>query len=383
MTYKFPAGAPRALDDITLEHELADPRRDDHFKTNAKFASLRGIREAARHRLSDYVWNYMNCGTGDEVTMRANVEAFDRFTFQTAMFSGVSKPDTRTTFMGHELAFPAFTAPFGGGESLFHPEGMKAVGRAAEAAGIKQMVPVAAAHSLEEVQDASSVAVMFQMTFGGEESQVLDMIHRAKAAGYQQIIATFSPIRQWRERMMEDRFAPPAPRSNFGPGKSDMAMIDELLSFHRPRWTWEQAARVITASPLPCLVKGIDSRHEACAALDAGAAGLYVSNYGGRTIDRQPAAITTLAEVRAEAGPDTPIVFDSGIRRGSDIAIALALGANAVALGRIAALGLAADGEAGVLRTLELLRDEFWSTMGHLGCSSVAELSPAIFRSQP
>lgn len=362
---------------------MADLRRDDHFKTDAKFASLRGIREAARHRLSDYAWNYMNCGTGDEVTMRANVETFDRFTFQTAMFSGVSRPDTRTTFMGHELSFPAFTAPFGGGETLFHPDGQKAVGRAAEAAGVKQMVPVAAAHSLEEVFEASSAAAMFQMTFSGDESAVIEMMHRIKAAGYQQIIASFSPIRQWRERMMEDRFSPPGPRSNFGPGKSDIAMIDELQSFHRPRWTWEQAARVIAASPLPCLIKGIDSRHEARAALDVGAAGLYVSNYGGRTIDRQPAAITTLAEVRAEAGPDVPIVFDSGIRRGSDIAIALALGANAVALGRIAALGLAADGEAGVLRVLELLRDELWSTMGHLGCSTVAELTPAIFRSQP
>ena len=101
------------------------------------------------------------------------------------------------------------------------------------------MVPVAAFHSLEEVQQASAAAAMFQMTFSGEEHAVLDMIHRAKAAGYQQIVASYSPIRQWRERMMEERFAPPGGRSNFGPGKSDMAMIDELFSFHRPRWTWD------------------------------------------------------------------------------------------------------------------------------------------------
>lgn len=361
---------------------MADTRRDDFYATAEKFASLRGIRAAARNRLSDYVWNYLNCGTGDEVTMRANVEAFDRFTFDVPLFSGVSKPDTSTTVMGHELSFPAFTAPFGGGESLFHPDGMKAVGRAAEAAGIKQMVPVAAFHSLEEVQQASSAAAMFQLAFGGEEDHVLDMIRRAEAAGYKQIIVAFSPIRQWRERMMEERFKPPGERSNFGPGKSDIAMINELFSFHRPRWTWEQAARVMRESPLPCLVKGIGSRRDARAALDAGAAGLYVSNYGGRTVDRQPAAITTLAEVRDEAGPDVPIVFDSGIRRGSDIAIAVALGANAVALGRIAALGLAADGEAGVRRVLDLLKEEFWSTMGHLGCSTVAELTPAVLRSQ-
>ena len=362
---------------------MKDLGRDDHFATTAKFASLRGVREAARHKLSEYAWNYLNCGTGDEVTMRANVEVFDRFTFDVPLFSGVAKPDTGTSFMGHELSFPAFTAPFGGGETLFHPEGMKAVGRAAAAAGIKQMVPVAAYHSLEEVSGASPAAAMFQMTFSGDESAVLDMIQRARDAGYRQIIASFSPTRHWRERMMEDRFAPPGARSNFGPGKSDMGMIDELFTFHRPRWTWEQAGRVMQQSPLPCLVKGIDSRVQARAALDAGATGLYVSNYGGRIIDRQPAAITTLAEVREEAGADVPIVFDSGIRRGSDIAIALALGADVVALGRAAALGLAADGEAGVLRVLELLKDEFWTTLGHLGCSTVAELTPAVLRSRP
>src|SRR5690606_5902217 len=97
---------------------------------------------------------YLNCGTGDEITMRANVEAFDRMVFDVPLFSGVARPDASTTFMGHDLSFPAFTAPFGGGETLFHPEGMKAVGRAAHAAGIRQMVPVAAAHSLEEVIEA-------------------------------------------------------------------------------------------------------------------------------------------------------------------------------------------------------------------------------------
>jgi isopentenyl diphosphate isomerase/L-lactate dehydrogenase-like FMN-dependent dehydrogenase len=185
--------------------------------------------------------------------------------------------------------------------------------------------------------------------------------------------------------MMEDRFSSPGggAQSNFGPGKSNPAMIEDLLDFKTPRWTWEKAQRAIAQSPLPVIVKGISSRRDARAALDAGAVGLYVSNYGGRSIDREPAAILTLPEIRDEAGKDVPIVFDSGIRRGSDIAAAVALGANAVALGRAAALGLAADGEAGVVRVLELLKDEFWTTMGHLGCSTVAELTPAVFRSQP
>ncbi|WMT89066.1 alpha-hydroxy acid oxidase [Pelagibacterium sp. H642] len=362
-----------------------DVRRDDRYATGEKFASLRGIKAAARAKLSETNWNYLQCGTGDEITARENVAAFDRYLFDAPLFTGVANPDTRTNVLGYELSFPAFTAPFGGGETLFHPEGMLAVGRAAHAAGIRQMVPVAAGHSLEDVREASPAAVVFQMTFCGEESAVIDMMHRAKDAGYEYICVTFSPIRQWRERMMEDRFSLPAGEkpSNFGPGKSDISMLTELLDFTEPRWGWDKAANVIAQAPLPCIVKGIGGRADARAALKAGAQGLYVSNYGGRTIDRTPAAITTLAEVRAEAGPDVPIIFDSGIRRGSDIATAIALGANAVALGRIAALGLAADGEAGVKRVLDLLRDEFWTTLGHLGCSAVSDLSPEVFRTMP
>ena len=99
---------------------MPDQGRDDHFVSAAKFASLRGIRNAARHRLSEEAWNYLHCGTGDEVTARANVEAFDRYVFDVPLFSGVARPDTSCSCMGHELSFPAFTAPFGGGETVFY-----------------------------------------------------------------------------------------------------------------------------------------------------------------------------------------------------------------------------------------------------------------------
>lgn len=180
---------------------------------------------------------------------------------------------------------------------------------------------------------------------------------------------------------MEDRFSIRGERgpANFGPGRADPAALIELLEFTQPRWDWQQAARAIARAPLPCIVKGITSAKDARAAIDAGAVGLYVSNYGGRTVDRMPAALDVLPSIRKAVGREVSIVFDSGIRRGSDIATALALGADAVALGRLIALGLAADGEYGVRRTLELLQREFWTTLGHLGCSTVAELSPDVF----
>ncbi len=355
-----------------------DPRIDDRYTTSEKYTTLRGIYRDAQRHLSKAEWNYLWCGTGDEVTLRDNTAAFDRHRFVAPLFAGIDNPDTRTTVLGFELSFPAFIAPFGG-EAVFHPAGHRAIGRAAEKVGIQQMVPVAASYSLEDIAAASSVASVFQMTFVGDEGAVLDLMERAKAAGYKYICVTYSPIRQWRERMMEDRFSirGESGSANFGPGRSDPAALVELLDFTKPRWNWRQAAHAISRAPLPCIVKGVTSAQDAKAALDAGAAGLYVSNYGGRTIDRTPAALDVLPLVREAAGPDVPIIFDSGVRRGSDIATAIALGANAVALGRLIALGLAADGEHGVLRTLELLKREFWTTLGHLGCSKVEDLTEA------
>jgi 4-hydroxymandelate oxidase len=358
-------------------------RIDDRYVTNERFTTLRGIRSEARARMSEKDWNFLWCGTGDETTQRDNEVAFDRYQFRTPLFAGISNPDTSTRLLGMDLSFPAFIAPFGA-DAVFDPEGHLAAGRAAEASGIKQIVPVASSFTLEEVTQASSAARIFELTFVGEESLVIDMMHRAKEAGYTHLCVTYSPIRQWRERMMEDRWAFRFKKeeANYGPGRSDPATLIELLDFTRPRWTWKQAASVLSKAPLPCIIKGVTEVDDAKASLDAGAAGLYVSNYGGRIIDRVPAALDLLPEIRAAAGTDVPIIFDSGIRRGSDIAAAIALGADAVALGRLIALGLAADGQKGVQRTLELLKTEFWTTLGHLGCSKVSELGPHVFRTE-
>ncbi|MGO4526016.1 alpha-hydroxy acid oxidase [Microvirga sp. 2MCAF35] len=359
--------------------ETKTRRIDDRYSTNEKYTTLRGIHRDAQRHLSEVEWNYLWCGTGDEVTLKDNTAAFGRYRFITPLFAGIDNPDTRTNILGLELSFPAFIAPFGG-EAAFHPDGHLAIGRAAEAAGIQQMVPVAASFPLEDIAAASSVASIFQMTFVGDEDAAVALMERAKAAGYKYICVTYSPIRQWRERMMEDRFSirGEGGPANFGPGRSDPAALVELLEFTKPRWTWQQAARVIARAPLPCILKGVTSVRDAHAALDAGAVGLYVSNYGGRTVDRTPATLDVLPSIRKSVGRDVPIIFDSGIRRGSDIVTALALGADAVALGRLIALGLAADGEYGVRRTLELLQREFWTTLGHLGCSRVQELSEAV-----
>jgi len=367
--------------DADLSASSAEYIPDDRYRSHEKYTSLVGIKKDAKRQLSEVVWNYLWTGTGDETTVERNTSKFDELLWEVPLFSGVSNPNTSTRFLDYDLSFPLLTAPFGQ-EAVFHPDGHLAIGRAVEKVGVHQMVPVAGSHLIEDVAKASGSAKIYQMTFVGEEEHVLQMIHRAKAAGYEYICVTYSPIRQWRERLREDRFSPRGLTDsvNFGPNGSNPAGLKELLEFTKPRWTWEQAKRVIERSPLPCIVKGVGSAEDATRALAAGAVGVYVSNYGGRTIDRTLSTIELLPEIRAAVGPDVPIVLDSGIRRGSDIAAAVALGANAVAIGRLTAIGLAADGEHGVQRTLELLKEEFWTTLGHLGCSSVAELGPHVFR---
>lgn len=354
---------------------------DDRFVTEKKYVSMRGITAAARHQLSDSAWDYLWTGTGDETTQRRNTEKFDELLWEKRIFTGVSNPTTSTRFLDMDLSFPLFTAPFGQ-EATFHPDGHLAVARAAESMGVHQMVPVAGSFTLEEVAEASPAASSFQMTIAADVELNVDMAERARTAGYRYIIAAFSPIRQWRERLIENRFTSRSSRQqvNYGPGGSDLAGLQELIDFTRPRWTWTEVREFISRSPLPVIVKGIESAFDAVEAVDAGAVALYVSNYGGRTIDRTLSTIEILPEVRAAVGPDVPIVLDSGIRRGSDIAAAVALGADAVAIGRVTALGLAADGELGVRSALEILREEFWQTLGHLGCSRVDDLGPHVFR---
>lgn len=344
-----------------------------------EFAALADIYDRARSNLSDADWAYLETGTGDEVTLRANVEAFSGRRFRQPLFSGVSRPKTDVRFIDIDLAFPVITAPFAY-ERTFHPDGHLAVGRAAQQAGIAQIVPIEASYSLQDVAAASSAALIFQILTVGEPRLVIEISERAKAAGYRYLCASFTPIRAWRERMFRAGWRSPEDRATSGVADPvELLMRQELADFSQPRWSWSTAKAVFADCALPWICKGVQSEADAHAALEAQACALYVSNFGGRNLDRVPPTLDVLPSIRRSVGPDVPILLDSGVRRGSDIATALALGATAVAAGRLIARGLAAAGEAGVGRTLELLREEFWTTLGHLGVSSPAELSPEVF----
>ncbi len=350
------------------------------YESQERFRSLRGIREEAAAVLGTRDWDYLWCGVGDEVTVAWNSDRFAAYQLAAPLFAGIVKPDTSTTFLGMTLRLPLLIAPFGN-DAVFHPDGHLAVGRAAASAGIAQMVPVAASYRLEDVAAASAAAKVFQMTFVGSDRSVQTMIERAAAAGYEYICASDSPTLQWRERLIESSYSPVRsdPDVNFGHRGLEREALEELRNFSRPRWGWEDVRSAIRESPLPVIIKGVQSVADASEALEAGAAALYISNYGGREVDRVPATIDLVAGIRDAVGRDASIILDSGIRRGSDIATALALGADVVAVGRLAALGLAAGGEYGVRRVIQLLEAELASTMGRLGCSAVGDLSRRVF----
>ncbi|MGC1511709.1 MAG: alpha-hydroxy acid oxidase [Acidimicrobiales bacterium] len=346
------------------------------------FATVDELFAAARENLDPATWDFLDGGAGEERTLAANRRAFGRWSYRPRVMSGVAAPDTSTSFMGIPLSYPVMTSPFGA-EQLFHPDGHLAVARANAASGVASIVPEAGSYSLEDVaESAPTAARMLQLHPLGRPENFRAMLTRAEKAGYTSICLTVDcPTAGWRERNMRNRFNPD-PRiltgnyrgGGFAPDELLRAMVDPSA----PIWEWGDVAEEMAGTPLPFMAKGILTATDARAAVEAGAGAVLVSNHGGRQLDGAPAALDQLPEIVAEVGDEVQIALDSGIRRGSDIVTALALGADVVVLGRAAAMALAADGEAGVRRLHKLLRDEMTTVMRLLGRGSIADLGPDV-----
>jgi 4-hydroxymandelate oxidase len=352
------------------------------YDQQAAFATVDELFAAARDRLDAATWDFLEGGAGEERTLAANRRAFARWSYRPRVMSGIAAPDTSTSFLGIGLAYPVLTSPFGA-ERLFHPDGHPAVARANAAAGVASIVPEAGSYALEEVAEAAPAAArMLQLHPMGRPENFRGMLARAEAAGYTSICLTVDcPTAGWRERNMRNRFNPDPEiitgnyrRAGFSPEE----LFDPLTDPAAPIWEWGRVAEEMAGTSLPFMAKGILTAEDARAAVDAGASAVLVSNHGGRQLDGAPAALDQLPEVAAEIGEEVEIALDSGIRRGSDIVTALALGADVVVLGRAAAMALAADGEAGVRRLHTLLREEMVTIMRLLGRGSVADLGPHV-----
>lgn len=349
-----------------------DPRQ-------ATLRTLGEIEHAAMAGLDPVIAAFLQGGSGSELTLDRNRAAFDRIRFVPRAMSGLPYPSTSTSLFGVELRIPVLTAPFGA-EGYFHPEGHLAVGRANERFGTCGVVPEAGTYSVEEVAAAAPrSALVGQLHPMGSEANFVSMVRRYEAAGYQALCLTVDcPTPGWREHNLRHDFNIDnrVVGGNYPPG-AEIDMERALGQLHPQTeaiWSWAKVTELMTVTSLPWLAKGVLTAPDAVAALDAGAAGVVVSNHGGRQLDGVRSAIEALVPiVDALAGQGT-ILLDSGIRRGSDVVKAIALGAHAVLIGRLSAYGLAAAGEDGAYRVLDLLRQEIETVLVLLGRGGVTDI---------
>jgi 4-hydroxymandelate oxidase len=356
----------------------AEPATEPPTEPAAEPAAAGSIPELlslARRTMRPEVFDYIELGAGAESTAQRNRQAFGRWEFRPRMLSGLALPDTSTVLGAIPLSLPVITAPFGN-DGWIHPDGHLAVARAVHRVGTVNVAPHGSSHSLEDIARAADGSQgMFQLGLNRSEDETLAMADRAAAAGYRYLLFTHLPTRAWRERIYEHRLdLTPYSRANDPVDSPAMDAPDAERAEAARRWDWDRFAALAARCPLPWFLKGIQQVEDARRALDCGAAGLYVSNYGGRNLDCVPASIDQLGAIADEAAGRVPIVFDSGIRRGTDVVKALALGATAVAVGRLTAFAVGAGGEPAVARMLELLRAEIVAVLAELGVARVQEL---------
>ncbi len=338
------------------------------------FYALPEIHAAALARLPQDVATYLDSGAGTELTLRANREAFTRWSIRPRPMSGVSDPKTATELLGIPLSVPVLTAPFGG-DALFAPDGQRAVARANAACGTASIVPEVGSFSYEDVAAAAPAAARIGQLHPADSFDAVAA--RIAAAGYDALCVTVDcPVVGFRTRNRMARFRPdPAVWRGNVVGDGDGSVAASFGARIAQGWTWDQLAEATARQRLPWIAKGVLTAEAAQAALAAGASAILVSNHGGRQVDPAPASLDALPEVAAAVGGQVPLLLDSGVRTGADVFLALALGASAVVIGRLAAYGLAAAGEHGVLQTIELLTQELHVLMTLAGVPDIASLT--------
>lgn len=340
----------------------------------------RDFEAAAREKLSAGVYDYYAGGAGDEITVRENELAWTRRRLVPRMLVDVSTCDLRTTVLGHDISMPIITAPCALNR-LAHPDGEIAVARAVSAMGTAQVLSTLSSTSLEDVAAAAPAPRWFQLYCYRDRSITHELVKRAEAAGYVAICVTVDVQRPGnRERDMRNGFrVPPNVRAaNFGTAIADTSDGSALLKYINdqfdPSLTWEALDWLRSITSLPIVVKGILAPGDARLAVKHGAAGIGVSNHGGRQLDTVLTSCDALPPIVDAVAGAAEIFVDGGIRRGTDVLTALALGARAVLIGRPYLWGLAVDGERGVSRVLALLREDLSLSMALAGAPSISRI---------
>ncbi|AFZ20553.1 alpha-hydroxy acid oxidase [Allocoleopsis franciscana] len=343
----------------------------------------------ASQQLSPMARDYYASGSWDEITLRDNRAAFERYKLRPRMLVDVSQRDLSTTILGQSLSLPILIAPMAF-QCLAHPEGEIATAKAARQLGSVMVLSTLATTSMEDVASVSSQTPQwFQLYVHRDRSLTRALVERAHAAGFQALCLTVdAPVLGKREKDIHNQFVLPSDMelANFSrlahleipyqPGES--GLFAYFLEQLNPALTWSDLEWLQSLSPLPLVVKGILRGDDALRAVEHGAKAVIVSNHGGRQLDGAIASIDALSEVVAAVGDQVDVLVDGGIRRGTDVLKALALGAKAVLLGRPILWGLTLAGEAGVKHVLELLRDELDLAMALSGCAKLQDIDSSL-----
>jgi 4-hydroxymandelate oxidase len=333
-------------------------------------------------------FDYNAGGAGDERTVAENRAAFERVRLPPRVLVDVSVIDTRTTLFGMPLRLPVLLAPTALNR-LGHPDGELAAARAAGAAGTIMVLSTTASSSLEEVAAAATGSLWFQLYVYKDREVTRDLVRRAERSGYRALVLTVDMPRMGRrERDLRNSFSLPegiSMRNLEASGRPDAGRWPEGSSFIQyvhdlldPTLTWDAIEWLRGLTRLPVLVKGIVAPDDAGLAVDRGAAGVVVSNHGGRQLDGTIATIDALPGIVDRVAGRVPVLMDGGVRRGTDVLKALALGAQAVLIGRPYLWGLAAAGERGVCRVLELLGAELELAMALAGCPEIRAITRSL-----
>jgi len=374
--------------------------------------NIADLRRLAEKRLPRAVFGYLDGGAEDEITLKENARVFSDYIFRPRHAVHVPAPDLSVTIMGERMAMPALVAPIGYSR-LIHPEGELGAVRAAGRQGIGFAMSTISGYPLEKIAAAASAPVFLQIYLLAGRAAGEKSLERAQAAGYKGLFLTIdTPVAGMRERdfrngmrelmgrdifaklrylpdilchprWLADYLASPKMKTLpnvVSPDGSHFALTDVAKALETSVVTWEDLKWIRAQWKGPIAVKGVLTGDDALRAHDLGATAVVVSNHGGRQLDQVASGLAALPEVVTAVGDQMEVLVDGGIRRGADIVKALALGAKAVMLGRGYAYGMAAAGEAGIDRALEIFHADLVRTMKLLGCASVAELDASYIQ---